>query len=185
MITRFVSPNTPCLLRVFCLSLLLVAGAAPAQNIKIGFVDIPYLIDEAPQSKAASSRLESEFAPRQEQINEQKQQMDEINDRLKDSDRPVDESERSNLERELRKIQRRVKRDEQEFREELNIQKNQEFKRVRVSVLDAIASFARNHNYDLILSDGVLFANKRIDVTKQVLLELQQAVSDSTTVGDK
>lgn len=184
MISRFVSPFMSFTTRLVCLFLLSMAGAVQAQSIKIGFVDIPYLIDEAPQSKAASSRLESEFAPRQEQINEQKLQIDEISDRLNDSNRPVDESERSNLERELRKIERRVKRDEQEFREELNIQKNQEFKRVRVSVLDAIASFARNHDYDLILSDGVLFANKRIDVTKQVLLELQQAVSDST-VGDK
>ena len=143
------------------------------------------MIDEAPQSKAASSRLESEFAPRQEQINEQKRQIEELSDRLEDTARPVDESERANLERELRKIERRVKRDEQEFREELNIQKNQEFKQVRVSVLDAIASFARLHNYDLILSDGVLFANKRIDVTKQVLVELQQAVSNKPTVGDQ
>ncbi len=182
---RIVSPVLPKILRAACALLLFCAGGVHAQTTKIGFVDIPYLIDEAPQSKAASSRLESEFAPRQEQINEQKQRIDEISDRLEDSDRPVDESERANLKRELRKIERRVKRDEQEFREELNIQKNQEFKRVRVSVLDAIASFARLHNYDLVLSDGVLFASKRIDVTKQVLLELQQAVPDLPAVDDK
>ncbi len=173
------------MLRTFVVVLSLCASTASAQSVKIGFVDIPYLIDEAPQSKAASSRLESEFAPRQEQINDQKERIEELSDRLNDEDRPVDDSERANLERELRKIERRVKRDEQEFREELNIQKNQEFKQVRVSVLDAIASFARLHNYDLILSDGVLFANKRIDVTKQVLLELQQAVSDRPTIGDQ
>ena len=184
MMSSIVSPVRTVPRMLFVLALLF-AGTASAQSIKIGFVDIPYLIDEAPQSKAASSRLESEFAPRQEQINDQKQQIEELTDRLKDSDRPVDDSERANLERELRKIERRVKRDEQEFREELNIQKNQEFKQVRVSVLDAIASFARHHNYDLILSDGVLFANKRIDVTKQVLFELQQAVTDRPSIGDQ
>lgn len=72
-----------------------------------------------------------------------------------------------------------MKRDEQEFREELNIQKNQEFKQVRVYVLEAIATFAKRHNYDMIISDGVLFANKTVDVTDKVLLELQQAISES------
>jgi len=54
-----------------------------------------------------------------------------------------------------------MKRDEQEFREELNIQKNQEFKQV------------------MIISDGVLFANKTVDVTDEVLLELQQSLAES------
>lgn len=159
--------------------LLLVSSQSFAEEIKIGFVDIPYLIDEAPQSKAASSRLETEFAPRQDLIKSQKARIDEISTQLEND--ALDDDERVNLERELRKIERRVKRNEQEFREDLNIQKNQEFKQVRVSVLDAIASFARLHDYDLILSDGVLFANKRIDVTKQVLLELQQVVAGQTS----
>ena len=70
-----------------------------------------------------------------------------------------------------------MKRDEQEFREELNIQKNQEFKKVRVYVLNAIATFAKSNNYDMIISDGVLFANKTVDVTDKVLFELQQAIA--------
>lgn len=148
-----------------------------ANGIKIGFVDIPFLIDEAPQSKAASIRLEREFAPRQELIKEQKSELDQITQEL-DGD-SVDNTRRALLEREFRKTERRVKRDEQEFREELNIQKNQEFKQVRVYVLDAIATFAKRHGYDMIISDGVLFANKTVDVTDKVLFELQQSVSQA------
>ena len=162
---------------MFCLFALL-SSTAIAADIKIGFVDIPYLIDEAPQAQAASSRLEREFAPRQDQIKQQKAEIEELRSELEDE--TLSAAKRSVIEREYRKTERRMKRDEQEFREELNIQKNQEFKKVRVYVLDAIATFAKRHNYDMIISDGVLFANKTVDVTDKVLFELQQAIAADT-----
>lgn len=157
--------------------LLLCASVGLGSDIKVGYVDIPFLIDEAPQSKQASARLEQEFAPRQDNIKAQKQLLTELRTKLDEED--LDLIERANVERELRKTERRVKRDEQEFREELNIQKNLEFKKVRVYVLDAIATFAKRYEYDLIISDGVLFANKKIDVTDEVLSELTQALEDN------
>lgn len=157
--------------------MLFWASIGSGNDIKVGFVDIPFLIDEAPQSKQASVRLEQEFAPRQQSIKSQKQMLSELREALEDDG--LDLIERANVERELRKTERRVKRDEQEFREELNIQKNLEFKKVRVYVLDAIATFAKRYEYDLIISDGVLFANKKIDVTDEVLSELTQALQQS------
>lgn len=159
-----------------CLTLLLClpVGRAAAEEIKLGFVDIPYLIDEAPQAQAASVRLEREFAPRQEEIKARKRDLDNLRQTLENDD--LDQGERLQIEREFNKSERRVKRDEQDFREELNIQKNEEFKQVRVIVLEAIAAFAKENEYDLIISDGVLFANKRVDVTEEVLEQLQQAI---------
>jgi len=161
--------------------LLIWACVGFGSDIKIGFVDIPFLIDEAPQSKEASVRLEREFAPRQQSIKSQKQLLAELREELEGDN--LDLIERANIERELRKTERRVKRDEQEFREELNIQKNLEFKKVRVYVLDAIATFAKRYEYDLIISDGVLYANKRIDVTDEVLSELTQTLQQSVGSG--
>ena len=157
----------------FALLMLMPFGVF-GDEIKVGFVDIPYLIDEAPQARAASVRLEKEFAPRQEEIKSRKRDLDLLRQSL-DGD-SLGQGERQRMEREANKTERRVKRDEQDFREELNIQKNEEFKQVRIIVLEAIAAFAKQNNYDLIISDGVLYANKRVDVTEEVLEQLQQAV---------
>ena len=83
------------------------------------------------------------------------------------------ETELAQLDRKMRNLERRIKRDEQDFREELNIQKNNEFKKVRILVLEAIAKFGKANNYDLIVSDGVLYANKQIDVTEKILESLR------------
>ncbi len=148
--------------------------AQTAALSRIGFVDIPYLIDRAPQALEAEQRLESEFAPRQAELEEQRNELAALVGKLDDAKLELAEAEIAQLDRESRSLERRIKRSEQDFREELNIQKNNEFKNVRVLVLEAIAEFGKQHDYDLIVSDGVLFANKRIDVTERILESLMR-----------
>ena len=136
---------------------------------KVGFVDIPYLIDRAPQALEAEQRLEAEFAPRQLELETKRAELTQIVATLADATLELAEAEYAQLDRESRSLERRIKRSEQDFREELNIQKNNEFKKVRILVLEAIAEFGERHDYDLIISDGVLYANKRIDVTERIL----------------
>ena len=153
-------------------SLSLATPAAAESDTRIGFVDIPYLIDRAPQALEAEKRLEAEFAPRQEELEMQREEFASLGARLADPASGLSDDEREQLDREMRALERRIKRSEMDFREELNIQKNDEFKTVRVLVLEAIASFGKQHDYDLIVSDGVLFANPRIDVTERILESL-------------
>lgn len=141
---------------------------------RVGFVDIPYLIDRAPQAVEAEQRLEAEFAPRQAELEVQRAELASMAARLADSSLELAEAELSQLDREKRGLERRIKRSEEDFREELNIQKNNEFKKVRILVLEAIAEFGKQQDYDLIVSDGVLYANKRIDVTERILESLER-----------
>ncbi len=149
--------------------LLSLNSAYANENVRIGFVDIPYLIQEAPQAVEAESRLEAEFAPRQSELASERERLQAMSAELNDVSSTLSEDDRLQLDREVRALERRIKRSEQDFREELNIQKNNEFKHVRERVLDAIARFGREHDYDLIVSDGVLYANERIDVTERIL----------------
>lgn len=139
----------------------------------IGFVDIPYLINNAPQALEAERRLETEFAPREEELKLQRADLADVNERMKSQALELTETELAQLDREMRNLERRIKRDEQDFREELNIQKNNEFKKIRIIVLEAIAKFGQANSYDLIVSDGVLYANKQIDVTVKILERLR------------
>ncbi|MFK7995440.1 MAG: OmpH family outer membrane protein [Granulosicoccus sp.] len=145
------------------------AAETSAASSRIGFVDIPYLIDRAPQALEAEQRLETEFAPRQRELEVQRTALAELVARLADVTLELSEAEYAQLDRESRSLERRIKRSEQDFREELNIQKNNEFKNVRILVLEAIAQFGEQQDYDLIVSDGVLYANKRVDVTERIL----------------
>lgn len=164
----------PRLTRALVLMFALVSAPVSAET-RIAFVDIPYLIDKAPQTIEAEERLENEFAPRQADIKRQREELASMTERLKQESLELSETELAQLDRDTRGLERRLKRDEQDFREELNIQKNTEFKKVRVLVLEAIARFGKTNNYDLIVSDGVLYANKQIDVTTEILDSLKKS----------
>lgn len=152
----------------------LAAQPLAAQELRVGFVDIPYVIDKAPQAEAAGLRLEEQFAPRQDELRLQRKQLSEMRERLETDALVMTDTQRGELETEIRKLERRIQRDEQFFREELNIQKNNEFKKVRVVVLKAIDRYSRSNGYDLVVSEGVLFASKRVDLTEGVLEELRE-----------
>ncbi|MDQ7015048.1 MAG: OmpH family outer membrane protein [Gammaproteobacteria bacterium] len=138
-------------------------------TLKLGFVDIPYLIDKAPTAVEAALRLEKEFAPRQLLLQKQQKSLDEKRYLLEKEGLVISIPKRRLLEKEIRRLKRKKDRNEQDFREDLNIQKNNEFKKVRRSVMEAIAQLAKDEQYDLILSDGVLFASKRTDLTQKLL----------------
>jgi len=138
-------------------------------GLKLGFVDIPYLIDKAPTAVEAALRLEKEFAPRQLRLQKQQKSLDEKRYLLEKEGLVMSIQKRRLLEKEIRRLKRKKDRNEQDFREDLNIQKNNEFKKVRRSVMEAIAQLAKDDHYDLILSDGVLFASKRTDLTQKLL----------------
>ncbi len=140
-----------------------------ARELVVGFVDVPQLIDKSPQSLEAGKRLEKEFAPRQQLLKEERVQLVDMRATLEKESLVMSDVERSELELGIRKLERRLKREEQDFREELNIKKNSEFKKVRKLVLNAILKFANTGEYDLILSEGVVFAHKRIDITEQIV----------------
>ena len=163
---------------LLCLLQLVVvpamAQSADARKASIGFVDIPFIINNAPQALDAELRLEQEFTPREEELKRQRAELAELDDQLKREANEMSETQLAQLDREIRSLERRIKRDEQDFREELNIQKNNEFKKVRIMVLEAIAKFGKANEYDLIVSDGVLYANKQIDVTEQILESLRR-----------
>ena len=159
----------------FCCGLLFIVAQAQvlAQELKIGFVDIPYVIDQAPTAKAATARLEQEFKPRQQAIENDRAELKEKKEKLEKDDLVLTKAQRVELDQDIRRIERSLKRDEQEFREDLNIQKNKEFKQVRASVIKAINKLAKDEQFDLILSDGVLYTSKRMDLTDKVLQYLE------------
>ncbi|PIE35214.1 MAG: hypothetical protein CSA54_05825 [Gammaproteobacteria bacterium] len=60
---------------VLVLPLATSAQEVAADSTRIGFVDIPWLIDRAPQALEAEKRLEAEFQPRQEELEEQRAEL--------------------------------------------------------------------------------------------------------------
>ncbi len=143
-------------------------------ELKIGVVNVPKLLEEAPQAKAAMLALQDEFAPRQRDMVQQQNAMKSKEEKLQKDSAVMAENERRNTEKDLRDGQRELQRKQNEYLEDLNLRRNEELGKLQRSLLQEVQTFAKASGYDLIVGDGVLFAKETIDVTPQVLTALQQ-----------
>ncbi len=161
---------------VIGLIILCLPGALWAET-KIGFVNAARVLEEAPQADAARKQLEKEFAPRDKQIVDMQKDLKKLEDKLSRDGAIMSESEQRKLERDVLSHQREIKRKKEEFREDLNIRRNEAFERLRKRVYEVIVKIAEQKKFDLIVSDGVVFASKRIDITKDVVDKLKSEMS--------
>jgi outer membrane protein len=158
---------------------LAVAPALAAQELKVGFVDTARLLKEAPQAEAARKKLESEFAPRDQKIVDMQTELKSLDDKQERTTQKIGESQRRQLERQIVSLRRDIKRAKEEFYEDLNIRRNEELAKLKEQIDKVVEALAREQEYDLIFSDYVEFASKRVDITDNVLEKLRSEFDGS------
>ncbi|MDO9268813.1 MAG: OmpH family outer membrane protein [Methylobacter sp.] len=153
------------------LGLLLAANVSYA-DLKIGFVNIPAVLEKAPQAEKAKKRLEQEFSPRDKQLVAQQKEIQNMDERMTKDAAVMGESARANLEKDILNKKRDAKRAQQEFSEDFNARRNEELGKLQRRIVEAIREIAKAQNFDLLLTDGVIYASEKIDVTSQVQQKL-------------
>ena len=150
------------------------AMPAQAQDQKIGFVNVPALMDRAPQTKAAMAALEEEFAPRQREILAKQKEFQDLQEKVQRDIDVMGETERRNAEKDLRDLQREVVRLQNEFREDLNLRRNEELGNLQRALLKEVQDYAQAAGFDLVVGDGVLFASNAVNITELVLQAVEE-----------
>jgi outer membrane protein len=153
------------------LGLLLAANVSYAE-LKIGFVNIPAVLEKAPQAEKAKKRLELEFSPRDKQLVSQQKEIQSKEEKMTRDASVMSDAERSNLEKDILNKKRDAKRSQQEFSEDFNARRNEELGKLQRRIVEAIRSIAKDQHFDLLLTDGVIYASEQIDVTTQVQQKL-------------
>ena len=164
------------------LASLFLSFPALAQETKIGFVNLPRLLQQAPQANPIRQQLQDEFAPRERQILAEQQTLQGLAQRLERDGALMGEQERRNLERDLNQGGRDLKRRQDEFLEDFNLRQNEELTILQRTLVEQVQAHARERNYDLIVGEpGILFVSEAIDITEAVLAALEAAFQASDT----
>lgn len=155
------------LLTTVLMSISVTAMAAEAP--KIGYVDVPYLIDNSPQAKAASEDLQEQFAPQKRELDKKKKEVQQIQKKLQKEGMTMGESKRSELQQRAQQLQRDIKRSQEALQEDLNIERNDAFQGVRKAVMQAVQSVAEDEGYDVVVGQNALYASDRVNISERVL----------------
>ena len=153
------------------LLLACAAAAAVAQDMKIGFVDVERIRRESAPAERASKQLEKEFAPRAQELQRREAQIKTLQGQLEKDAMTMSESERRGKEQELSRMSVDFQRLQREYREDLNLRRNQELATLFERADRVIKQIADAEKFDLILQEAV-FRSPRIDITERVLKAL-------------
>jgi outer membrane protein len=156
------------------ISLILASAfaAAPAlAETKIGFVNTERLLREAPLSVAAQKKLEREFAARDQELQKLAKQARDRQTQLDKEGVTMSDSERKTKERDLGNLNRELQRQGREFREDLNLRRNEELGQIQERARKAIQDIARAEKFDLVVEQAV-FVDPKSDITDRVMKAL-------------
>lgn len=147
---------------------------ATAEDYKIGAVNALRVLEQSPQADKARSAIEQEFAPRDKQLVAQQKELKAMEDKLAKDGAIMSETEKKNLERDILGKKRDLKREQDEFRDDFNFRRNEEFGKIQKNIVDAIQKVAKENNYDIVLSDGVIYASPKADISGLVIEYLKK-----------
>jgi outer membrane protein len=150
-----------------------LACGANAQAQKLAVVDSQRLLAEAPQARAATQTLETEFGPRQKSLEAQKKDFESRAAKFERDQATMAEAERTKTQRELRDSQLNLERRAKEFQEDVQLRQNEELQRVQKAIYESVRTYAKAQGYDIVLAGGVVYSSEAVDITSQVLANLQ------------
>lgn len=159
------------------LALLLGGGSAQAEDLKVGVVDTERVLRESVPAMNAEKKIEKEFSGRDLEIKKLVKQAKELQAMLEKEGVVMSDAEHRNKERELTAMNVDLQRMQREFREDLNLRKNEELAIVLEHANKAIQAIADAENYDLILQE-VVYRNPKIDITDRVIKQLATEKTD-------
>ncbi len=156
--------------KVIALFVLLAscAGVTQAADFRIGYVDTERILRESEQAVRSEKKIEKEFSVRDQEIKKLIKQISELQASLDKEGGKISDSTKRIKEREMANLNLQLQTQQREFREDLNLRKNEELAHVLAKADKAIKAIAVSEEYDVILQEAV-YRNPRIDITDKVL----------------
>lgn len=154
-------------------ALLVFTPNAFAKDLRIGVVDINLLLEKYIEEKDIYSLLNEEFFARDQYLLKKRDQIESLRRELMNSG-GEEASAIRDIERNIVNLEREFVRISNDTRQEFNLRKNEELYKLQREINNAILQYAQDHDYDLILESGLLFAKETLYLTEPIFQTLVQ-----------
>ncbi|HZV99016.1 MAG TPA: OmpH family outer membrane protein [Methylophilaceae bacterium] len=149
-----------------------VTASAAGPELKVGYVQVDKILQEAPQTAESGKKLEKEFSPRTQELDRLQKQIKDLETALDKDSLTLSETDRRNKERDVSNLKIEFQRKQRELREDVNLRKNEELGSLQDRINKAVTSVSEAEGYDLVVYGGVAYASKKVDITDKVLKAL-------------
>ncbi|MDH5611800.1 MAG: OmpH family outer membrane protein [Gammaproteobacteria bacterium] len=151
------------------------SNAMAASELKIGYVSVEKLLTQAPQVEAVNTAMMERFGGKKDELQAMEKEIKTMQENYKRNELVMTEDKLNELKDKLIGKVQAFKQMEATLSQEVSTMRSQELAVLQKSVRDIINDIAKKDNYDLILSEGVVFASEKLDITETVLAEMKKS----------
>lgn len=150
------------------LVLAVLACSTSAQESRVAYISTQRITAESAPAKAATAKLEQEFAKRQKDLADLQASLKSLSEKFERDAPTLTESQRATRQKEFAEQNREFQRKQREFQEDLTGRRNEELQQVLDKANKAVKQVADAEKYDLVIQE-VVYSNAKHDITEKVL----------------
>ena len=161
----------------------LFAGVPAHAETKIGVLDFGRLLEESPQGKVLLESLGNEAAAKRRDLQGAATALQTKRDKLAKDRATMSPDQITRAERELRDGERDLARRQAEAQDQLNDRRNEEMGKLQRDLITEVRAFAKAQTYDVVITEGVIYATQAMDMTPALLQSLQSRPAAAKPAG--
>lgn len=154
--------------------ILLCSAQALAADFRIAVIDPNRIVEESPQYEEARAMLSTEVKEREAELFEQQQDLDQLNEKLERDGALMSEEEMKRLQNDIRSRKRRLRYAKAELQEDFALRQTELRTRLVKQVEEVVRQLAKEQEIDVILSEGLVYFSRRVDLSGDVVERLKQ-----------
>ena len=153
-------------------------NVSAADTPKIGFVSVEKILSEAPQVEAVNTMMIERFGGKKEELQALETEIKTMQENYKRNELVMTEDKLEELRNNIIAKVQTFKQKEAVLSQEVQTMRSQELAVLQKSVRTIIEEIAKAGKYDLVISEGVVYASDALDISDKVLEKMKQKFKD-------
>ncbi|HLJ23706.1 MAG TPA: OmpH family outer membrane protein [Candidatus Acidoferrales bacterium] len=170
-------------LALFCLAPIRgvrAQGAAAAPGAKIAVMNVRNAIVATAEGKQAQAQLQSQFAPKQNELQNLQKQIEDLQRKMSEGARTLSDDEKAKMQREGELLSRRLQRGNDDLNEELNAAQGEIVDGIGRKMLEVLDRYSRENGFTVVLDTSaqgspVVYGSSQSDITAEIVKLYDQA----------
>ncbi|MFT3742583.1 MAG: OmpH family outer membrane protein [Gammaproteobacteria bacterium] len=152
-----------------------VMADTASANTKIGIINLQDLLAKLPEMKQISDNLKKQFGDRETKLEQAQNQFKQDAENFRRNNAVMSAADKQTAEQKLAQQQQDLQQQQASFQKDFMSAQNQSVNTLLNKIKGVVESVATKGNYNLILvSSSVAYSSKDMDVTQDVLNQLQK-----------
>ena len=159
---------------LYFLSLSLFFLSANAENIKVSYIDTEKVINNLTHYEKNLEIISKEFEPKKKDLLDLFNHIELLRTKINSNQQSLDKETLKIEQNKLYSLEESFKNESELWHAAVNNRKIELLQKIEIYINQILNEYAANEEFDLILYENVAYASEKVDITENILTELEK-----------